>query len=589
MGLERRAESPDSKNTATASEGSQGRRQQINESMRSRLGRGANVKSEQGEGDISGYEDAIKAAEESDDPDAYKYKLAVEIVDSQIGNEQTLGDDEYRQAIDATFDQMNPTVSGSEMRDEANDPLSGAVRGARGVIDDINQGVGTGLDWLWDNTVGNLAGLVGGGVSALFGGDFEDSFEDVKGNVSDWVTPETGAMVSDMVMDLGLAAIPGVGIPLSVAKNAIQNSENIWEGVTGIDDITGERIDPGQQVAKLATGLGGTALSAIPGIGKMRNANNIADDAAKALGKYDDLLEGSDDMLRALDSGDVDSVVNAAAKSDSPLMKAIGGDASKFRTEMNASQLPLNRAGARLEAPAPFDAGKSAEGVNAVRNLRNQAAVASRANTPRAAIDEIVSTAKGYPGNFRYGMGQAGSSLKSAAGNLAHGHPIKAARGARQAIRNVGDAIIPTRTPLNMQTSLAGGAAKPTAAQRIGTLGTGFVNSPLPRLGIGIGSGLLANYAENGDRALEALANGVDNPSAAFALPLAAMAFSPGIRRMSTWLPNPSGQYGSVSIPRMAVTGTSAINHYSSHPFATDEGEVAGDEAAEYIRKAGGR
>lgn len=589
MGLERRMESPDSENKSAASGSSQSRRQQINESMRSRLGRGANVKSDQGEGNISGYEDAIKAAEESDDPDAYKYKLAVEIVDSQIGNEQTLGDDEYRQAIDATFDQMNPTVSGSEMRDEANDPISGAVRGARGVIDDINQGVGTGLDWIWDNTVGNLAGLVGGGISALLGGDFEDSFEDVKGNVSDWVTPETGAMVSDMVMDLGLAAIPGVGIPLSVAKNAIQNSENIWEGITGVDDITGEKIDFGQQVAKLATGLGGTALSAIPGIGKMKNAGNIADDAAEALGKYDDLLDGSDDMLRALESGDIDTIVNTGARSDSSLMKAISGDASKFRSEMDASQLPLNRAGARLEAPAPFDAGKSADGINAVRNLRNQAVVASRANTPRAAIDEVVSMAKGYPGNFRYNIGEAGSSLRSAAGNLAGGHPIKAAKGARQAIRNVGDAVIPTRTPLNMQISLAGGAAKPTVAQRVGTLGTNLAGSSLPRLGIGVGSGLLANYAENGDRAIEALANGIDNPSAAFALPLAAMVFSPGTRRMSTWLPNPSGQYGSVSIPRIAVTGTSAINHYSSHPFATDEGEVTGDEAAEYIRKAGSR
>ena len=589
MALERRTESPDSENKSAASGGPQGRRQQIGESMRSRLGRGAEVKSDQGEGSVSGYEDAIKAAEESDDPDAYKYKLAVEIVDSQIGNEQTLGDDEYRQAIDATFDQMDPTVSGAEMRDEANDPLSGAVRGARGVIDDINQGVGTGLDWLWDNSVGNLAGLVGGGISALFGGDFEDSFEDVKGNVSDWVTPETGAMVSDMVMDLGLAAIPGVGIPLSVAKNAIQNSENIWEGITGVDDITGEKLDPGQQIAKLATGFGGTALAAVPGIGKMRNATDIADDAAKALGRYDDLLEGSDDMLRALDSGDVDAIVNTAAKSDSPLMKGIGSEASRFRSEMDASQLPLNRAGARLEAPDPFDAGRYAEGIDAVGNLRNQAVAASRANTPRAAIDEVVSMAKGYPGNFRSNMGEAGSSLKSAVGNLAHGHPIKAAGSVKQAIGNVGDAVIPARTPLNVQSSVAGGAADPTVAQRIGTLGTRLATGPLPRMGVGIGSGLLANYAENGDRALEALANGVDNPSAAFALPLAAMAFGPGTRRASSWLPNPSGQYGSMSVPRTAVTGTGAINHYSSHPFATDEGEVIGDEAAEYIRKAGGR
>lgn len=584
MGLEQRTESPDSKNKSAASGNSQNRRQQINESMRSRLGRGANVKSDQGEGNISGYEDAIKAAEESDDPDAYKYKLAVEIVDSQIGNEQTLGDDEYRQAIDATFDQMNPTVSGSEMRDEANDPISGAIRGARGVIDDINQGVGTGLDWLWDNTAGNIAGLIGGGISAALGGDFEDSFEDVKGNVSDWVTPETGAMVSDMVMDLGLAAIPGVGIPLSVAKNAIQNSENIWEGITGIDDITGEKIDPGQQIAKLVTGIGGTALSAIPGLGKAGNASKIGKAGRKAL----DELGDAPDIARMLQAGRYDSAIEAAAKGSGEISDDLGRLAKDVLTDRNTSRI-----GAMGTATGPTKGSRAQDAiddiVSSVIDVERGARPMSRADTPLALVDEIGSAARNYPGNFVSNMKSAGKSLRSSAGDLAHGHPIKAARGARQAIRNVGDAVMPTRTPLNIQTSVAGGAVDPTVAQRIGTLGTRLAGGPLPRLGVGIGSGLLANYAENGDRALEALANGIDDPSAAFALPLAVMAFSPGTRRASTWLPNPSGQYGSISMPRMAVTGTGAINHYSSHPFATDEGEVTGDQAAEYIRKAGGR
>lgn len=584
MGLERRTESPDSENKSSASGGSQTRQQQINESARSRLGRGADVKSEQGQGDVSGYEDAIRAADESDDPDAYKYKLAVEIVDSQIGNEQTLGDDEYRQAIDATFDQMNPTVSGAEMRDESNDPFSSAVRGARGVIDDINQAAGTGLDWLWDNTAGNLAGLVGGGVSALLGGDFEDAFEDVKGNVSDWVTPETGAMASDMMMDLGLAAIPGVGIPLSVAKNAIQNSENIWEGITGIDDITGERIDPGQQIAKLATGFGGTALAALPGIGKAGNASKIGKAGRQAI----DELGNAPDVARMLQAGRYDSAIEAAAKGGSEISDDLADLAREVITDRNTSRI-----GAMGTAVGPTRGTRAQNAiddlVSSVINIDKGARTMSRANTPMALIDEIGSAAKSYPGNFTSNMRSAGKSLKSATGNLASGHPIKAAKGARQAIRNVGDAVIPTRTPLNMQTSLAGGAAKPTDAQRIGTLGANLISSTMPRIGVGMGSGLLANYAENGDRALEALANGVDNPSAAFALPLAVMAFSPGTRRMSSWLPNPSGQYGSVSIPRIAATGTGAINHYSSHPFATDEGEVTGDEAAEYIRKAGGR
>lgn len=580
MGLEKR---DSTKKDSTASVDTK-RSQNIRESDRSRKGRGAVVKSDQGQGDISDYEDAIKAAEESNDPDAYKYKLAVEIVDSQIGNEQTLGDDEYRQAIDATFDQMNPTISGSEMRDE-DDLLSGAIRGARGVIDDINYGAGTGIDWLWDNTVGNAAGVIGGGLNALLGGDFEDSFNDVKENVSNWVTPETGSMVSDMLFDLGLSAIPGIGIPLAIGKNAIQNSENIFEGITGVDDITGEKIDGGQQVAKIATGLGGIALSALPGLGKAKNASKVAEAGRQAIDEIGDAA----DVAKMLKAGDYESVLRAGVKNPNMMTDdmnklATSGIAERFAprsTGMETTRVDY------LDAPNPTGTRSVIDDlVQTTESLDKGAKTMARANTPMAFIDEARSVAKNYPGNFKESIKNAGSSMKSAAGELVHGHPIKAAGGVRQAIRNVGDAVIPMRTPLNIQTSIAGGAKDPTAAQKIGTMGATLLTSTAPRLATGIGSGLLANYAENGDRSIEALANGIDNELGAAGLPLMMMAFTPGAKRASSWLPNPSGKYGMTSIPRLATTGTSSINYYSSHPFATDEGEVSGDEAAEYIRKA---
>lgn len=580
MGLEKR----ESTEKSDASSVKSNRSQNIRESDRSRIGRGAVVKSEQGQGDISGYEDAIKAAEESDDPDAYKYKLAVEIVDSQIGNEQTLGDNEYRQAIDATFDQMNPTISGSEMRDE-DDLLSGAIRGAREVIDDINYGVGTGIDWLWDNSVGNVAGVIGGGLNALLGGDFEDSFNDVKENVSNWVTPETGSMVSDMLFDLGLSAIPGIGVPLAVGKNAIQNSENIFEGITGVDDITGEKLDGGQQIAKLATGIGGTALSAIPGLGKAKNAGKVAEAGRQAVDEIGDAA----DVAKMLKAGDYESALRAGVKNpnimtDDMSKIANKGIAEKFSprsTGMETTRVDY------LDAPNPTRMQSAIDDlVQTTESLDKGARTMARANTPAAFIDEAKSVIRNYPGNFKENIKNAGSSMKSAAGELVHGHPLKAAGGARQAIRNVGDAVIPTRTPLNIQTSLAEGVKDPTDAQKIGTMGATLLTSFAPRMATGIGSGLLANYAENGDRAIEALANGIDNELGAAGLPLMMMAFTPGAKRASSWLPNPSGKYGAVSIPRLASTGTSSINYYSSYPFATDEGEVSGDEAAEYIRKA---
>lgn len=250
---------------------------------------------------LDGYEDALVAAEESSDPDAFKYTLAVDIVDSNIGNEQTLGDNAYKQAIDAVYDKMNPSVSGRQMRGE--NIVTDFVNFLDDGIDAVNYGIGTGIDFIWDNTVGNLGGLAtmgGGALGNLFFGednDLGEMFEQGRDAVGDWVTPETGAIVSDMLIDLGLSAIPGVGTGLVLGKNAIQNSENIYEFMTGADDITGEQLDPTQWLFKGVTGIGGTALSALPGSGNMKNANLTAQLGAEQLADTLPKLQRASDIV----------------------------------------------------------------------------------------------------------------------------------------------------------------------------------------------------------------------------------------------------------------------------------------------------
>lgn len=250
---------------------------------------------------LDGYEDALVAAEESSDPDAFKYTLAVDIVNSNVGNEQTLGDNAYKQAIDAVYDKMNPSVSGRTMRGEnlATDFINFLDDG----IDAVNYGIGTGIDWVWDNTVGNVGGLLGmggGALGNLFLGEDNDLgkvFEQSRDNVADLVTPETGAMVSDMLIDVGLAAVPGIGTGLVLGKNAIQNSENIYEFMTGADDITGEQLDPTQWAFKGVTGIGGTALSALPGAGNVKNANLTAQLGAEQLADTLPKLQRASDIV----------------------------------------------------------------------------------------------------------------------------------------------------------------------------------------------------------------------------------------------------------------------------------------------------
>ena len=246
----------------------------------------ASPKSDKGKADISAFQDEIDRLDDGLSGDQDKLALAAKLVNDQIGDESTLGDTAYRNAVQATYDDMNPSLGYVTISGDWGDP----VRQLNDAINDVNYGIGSGLDWLWDNTV--AAGL--GGLADFTGlGDGEA----VKEQVADFMTPEGGSIAADMLIDLGLGLIPGVGPWLAVGKGLVQNSENIYEGLTGRDDITGERLDPGQQFAKALLGVGGTALDVIPGIGNARAAGKVA---SEAIGKADDVAASAAKVMNNL-------------------------------------------------------------------------------------------------------------------------------------------------------------------------------------------------------------------------------------------------------------------------------------------------
>lgn len=575
------------------------------ESARQRHIRNSNPRSSRTVGDVSGYEDAIEEAEASSDPDAVKYQLAVEIVNSQIGNEQTIGDQEYRDAIDATYDQMSPTVSGAEMRDEAGDPLSGAVRGARDAIDNVNNLVGSGVDWLWDNTAGNLVG----GLAALFGGDFDQT----KQQVSDWVTPETGAIVSDTLMDLGLSMIPGIGIPLAVGKNAIQQSENIYEGITGVDDITGERLDPGQQIAKLAIGLGTTGLSTIPGIGKARNASSMASNAAP-------LAEGSERLASSLDDvasdlarryADASADVSTRASSLGRLL-----DSNAPQGAIDYMERTGNEAVERmLRAEGALGHARSA--AEHAGDVARAGRVAARANQPIAAVDELADMARRYPGQVREGIRSASNAMRQAGSNLASGHGIRAARSVGDAIGGLRDAVLPTPSFMSAVTSsgassaagraageAAEGAAKSAAKKdglsRATDFARGVSRFLMPNsardavLGAAtpVAMGLASDYAENGgtiDDAMRRLGSYYANNGAI--IPAVSGTMLSGLlggNRMSRFLPSPSGSVTPFNAPLAAARTAAMSNYYTQNPYAQESEETSPEDVLEYLRTMNG-
>ena len=235
----------------------------------------ASPKSDKGKADVSAFRDEIDRLDDVLSGDQDKLALAAKLVNDQIGDESTLGDTAYRNAVQATYDDMNPSLSYVTVSGDWGDP----VRQLNDAINDVTYGMGTGLDWLWDNTVASGLGTI-----ADFTGLGDG--ESVKEQVADFVTPEGGSIAADMLIDLGLGLIPGIGTGLALAKGLVQNSENIYEGLTGRDDITGQRLEPGQQLAKALLGIGGTALDVIPGVGNARAAGKVAAEAAE---KADDV------------------------------------------------------------------------------------------------------------------------------------------------------------------------------------------------------------------------------------------------------------------------------------------------------------
>lgn len=599
-----------------------------------RLYQGTSPKSDKGQGDIADYADVIKAAEETDDPDAYKYATAVRIVDNQIGNEQTLGDDEYRAAIDATFDQMNPTVTGSAMRGE-DDVISGAVRTARNVIDDVNETAGHGIDWLWDNTVGNLAGVAGvagnvGGslIDLVFNGgegdewDPESAFNNAKKMASDLVTPETGAIASDILIDLGLSAIPGVGIGLAAGKNAIQQSENIYEAISGRDDITGEEIDFPQRVAKGLLGLGSTALSVVPGIGKAKNADEIAKSGKEMIDEYTGMLDDADNVLNFLDdataaasSRNVDDVIKMAAdrtddagKELTPLLQQISdlpNQAGKNAEKISAASLDdaiaayadgsalntgldvvdesdrlakvIDDVASSYREPMQFQKEIAQSGLESAQK-------AARINTPMAVVDSARQRIADYPENFKGFMKQAGSDIKG-------GHPIQAIRDVRNAFAG----------PVDINDSMMRYAAMNPEAGRIKKAGYSALENVAPVVGnLGVDAAVIptAMYAELGDDWEEGVDNMIDNMDPHVFAPyiMSFMLAGPaGANRMSRDLPNvggsflrPDGKMGRlINQPYAAAQGTALSNYMSENPYGVYDEEIDPETLEDLMREAG--
>lgn len=226
-----------------------------------------------------------------EDSDKQKYQAAVDFARDRLKDEDNVDDQVLKSTIDEEYAKLNPSNTGSEQRGE--NWFTNAIGDLNNHLDNANVGIGNGLDWIADNTVGNLLGL----VSEDLGNGFKNQF-----------SGEDLAVIPDVLETIGLAAVPGAGPWLALGKGALQNSTNLYEGLTGKDSVTQENLTDQQALGRLGSGVLGTALSAVPGAGKGAQevvargmAKELAKDgakgsaakaAAKGASKAADVVEG---------------------------------------------------------------------------------------------------------------------------------------------------------------------------------------------------------------------------------------------------------------------------------------------------------
>ena len=194
--------------------------------------------------------------------DEQKYAAANELAKQDLSGQSGITRGQYKEAIDKRLGELGSSKSGREIRGD--NYWTDFVTGVNDAIDTVNTGIGNAVDWTFDNTVGNLAGLVN-----------DDAGEAVKNfaNGSDL------AFIPDMASDVLLATVGGVpGLLAVLGKEAFRSSDTLGKAITGKDAITQENLDAGERWANAGLGTLGLALAAIPGAGKAKNIAAMASD-----------------------------------------------------------------------------------------------------------------------------------------------------------------------------------------------------------------------------------------------------------------------------------------------------------------------
>ena len=251
--------------------------------------------------------------------DAAKWQHAIQLAREDFGENADTDDRKFLERAEGYYATMNPESTADQVRGK--NAFTSAVEDVAHGIDGVNDFLGDGIKGAWDLLAGGGAEALGG-LTGMFTGD-ENTASDWRNFTEGVIDDKTADALASIGTNLAVLAIPGFGVPASIALAGLQNADNINEALTGRDSVTLQKLDDNEKTDRVINAALDLGMSVLPGIGKLDEGI----DAARAAGKIAPLADDASKATKILDKV---NPVNQA--------KVLANDIDRMKSGFNAAK-----------------------------------------------------------------------------------------------------------------------------------------------------------------------------------------------------------------------------------------------------------
>lgn len=251
--------------------------------------------------------------------DAAKWQHAVQLAREDFGENADTDDRKFLERAEGYYATMDPESTADQVRGK--NAFTSAVENVAHGIDGVNDFLGDGVKGAWNLLAGGGAELLGG-LAGMFTGD-EDTASDWRDFTEGVIDDETADALASIGTNLAVSAIPGFGVPASIALAGLQNADDINEALTGRDSVTLQKLDENERTGRAINAALDLGMSALPGMGKLDEGI----DAARAAGKIAPLADDAGRTAKILDKA---NPVNQA--------KVLANDIGRMKSGLDAAK-----------------------------------------------------------------------------------------------------------------------------------------------------------------------------------------------------------------------------------------------------------